>query len=92
MHEATLNIDDELTDAAQEILEKVYQQLPGWQGFDSYDKCPHWSLEQCEVIASIEPAGLHLSSFPEADISTWIEHFCQVASSELGFAVHDATE
>ena len=89
MHEVTLNIDDELTDAADDLLIKIYQQLPGWQGIDAYDNCPHWTLTQCEVIAAIEPTGLHLSSFPEQDISSWIEHFCQVASRELKFTVQE---
>ncbi|WP_417762990.1 hypothetical protein [Shewanella sp.] len=92
MHEASLNIHLAMDDTTGETLEKVYRQLPGWQGYDAYDNCPRWRLPQCEVIASVEPAGLHLSSFPEADISAWITHFCQVASSELGFDVHDAAE
>ena len=85
-------------DAPREVWRKVaqiYEQLPGWLG---YDGVPYWFGKNDDggskmVSASVEPAGLQVSSYMEDDEwAEWLGTFTRMASAALGYAVGDVRD
>lgn len=93
MSTVTLNVRYDMPDASWEKLVKVYEAMPGWQGFVE-DDCPVWRPDGAgngHISASVEPSGLLF----EADVSKttwelWLTDFMRRATAALGFEVRDA--
>lgn len=67
-------------------LEILYQEMPGWQGFEK--GCPLWRTEGGGIRGSVEPGGLQLSGRVPPELwASWLEEFRQKASGLLGYAV-----
>ena len=76
-----------------ELLQVVYESMPGWLG-DDKDGCPVWRPTgpgNGEISASVEPSGLLLYFDVSEDAwKVWMTEFCEKASKALGPPVVDA--
>jgi hypothetical protein len=91
MHRITLNIPCDMPDAKWAIVDSIYREMPGWQGYGA-DGCPTWDLGHGHALsASVEPSGLCVEARGEgADITGWVTEFMERATARLGFPVRDA--
>jgi hypothetical protein len=91
----TYNLSYEMPDAEWQKLAVVYQQLPGFCGYDG-SGCPMWYGREGDakhLWASVEPSGLIVEgSLDDREWLLWDAEFRAKASRVLGFEVTDADE
>lgn len=92
----TYNISYEIPELEWSKLAAVYQQLPGFFGYDD-NGCPIWYGKEAEgkkhLWASVEPSGLLVEGFlDDEEWNDWDAAFRDHASQALGFEVKDVEE
>lgn len=93
MQSVTLNIRHDMPDSRWSALARVYEEMPGWQGYGA-DNCPVWSPDGPglgDITASVEPSGLLFEvKLPESSWKRWLEEFIERATVAVRHPVEDA--
>ena len=87
IYNINLNIHYSAPQEVWDKLEKLYSEMPGWNGF--VDGCATWFGESEKLIeACVEPSGLQfLAKMEPTEWEDWISLFKSKASEALGYEI-----
>lgn len=89
-HDINLNIHYSIPKKAWEKISRVYETMPYWDGCENGS---HWSGEDIDLWASVEPSGIQIAGTMPDDI--WEEWYCLLKkrlTEALGYEIGEPEE